>query len=320
MKKNKMITADDVILSAEKSIRKKFNLLATSQAESFVKFREENPELSKSIIDYCDFAMKNKRNFQAFSEVGKQLTKTFDFPNTDNSYNFVFNNALCGKNNPLYTALDATFDASLLVEDGKARLYANLYNLYQNTRKIMDGFYIFYVKPFFYYVDAYQGIILRCEEYPILNFDPALFREESEYVYYGDTVLYTPYDGLEGYWNLATYNKKSGGKKGTVYKYITFSRECSIDEHGGKCFYMPAHQVIALCWHGLPILKYCVHPCSLLTIDHRDNNAKNNDIRNLAILARVNNTRKGKIGEDGFDFIFFFNLMRMSIYPFGYFS
>ena len=157
--------------------------------------------------------------------------------------------------------------------------------------QIKEGEYFLYAVPYIYYVNAYTGQIWRCTK-KIENFEG--FVGDWYNVCYNSNCDTVYNDGIFlGKWVDATYVKKSGGKNGTKYKYVSFSSTLYLEEYGGKAFKMPAHQVIMLCFYKLNVMKFCIGSGSVLTIDHIDGDALNNKIMNLSMVTRVGNAKKG---------------------------
>ena len=320
-------SAETLIAKAKKGIVRELKGLTNNKTEIYEKFRDFNPEMSKAIKDYCGVYKKletveNEGLLEEFTLASKNLISSFRFSSTAKDYEFISDNFVNVKESPLYKAMEAIFDVSLFKEEGKARLFTNVYNLQTTIAKVNPDEFIFFVKPYFYYVNTTCGVILRRTDKKVLDFDFAKYMDSSWsswYASYDGEPLYTLDDGLIGTWEKATYPKQSGDKSsGVVYDYVRFTYKESREEHGGKVFYMPAHQVIALCWYQINILKFCLGSGSLITIDHRNNNSRDNSIMNLALLTRVDNTRKASTGEVGVNFLMFFEVLGLATSPFDY--
>ena len=228
---------------------------------------------------------------EEFAQTTKRLIKAFDFVNTGIDRAMITDGYIYGKKTPIYLALEAAFNAGLFQEAGLQRRFKAVYKISRNIFEFKEGEYFLYAVPYIYYVNAYTGQILRCTK-KITNFEG--FDGDWYNVWYNQEYQTVYADSLFlGKWVDATYVKKSGGKNGTKYKYVSFSSKPYLQEYGGKAFKMPAHQVIMLCFYKLNILKFCLGSGSILTIDHISGDALNNSVMNLSLVTRVGNAKKG---------------------------
>lgn len=313
-------TAESLVAKAKRNILKDLRDLSNNRSELYEQFRELNPDLSQAVKNYCTIYKKLEKIeseglLQEFSVASKNLISSFRFTDNAKDSEFIHDNFVSINDSPLYKAMEAIFDVSLFKEEGKARLFTNVYNMQKTIGKVEEDGFMFYVKPYFYYVNATCGVILRKTDLKVYDFDPEKFITDiSGYAYYDGQFLESPFGGLCGTWENATYNKQSGDvNSGVIYKYVRFGKD-----ETGKVFYMPAHHIIALCWYGINVIKFCLGSGSLLTVDHRDDNPFSNSIFNLAILTRVDNVKKAKKGEKGINFIMFFEVLGIGSSPFSY--
>lgn len=312
-------TAESLINKAKRNILRDLKDLSKNKSEIYEQFRTLNPALSDAIKNYCSVYKKlevaeSEGLLSEFTEASKALISAFKFADTARNAQFIRENFVSEKHSPLYKAMEAIFDASLFKEEGKARLFTNVYNLQKTIRKVNDFCFVFYAKPYFYYVDAFHGIILRRTDLKVKVFDTENYLEEMGYVYYNEHLILSPFGELPGVWEDATYSKQSGNTgSGVWYKYVRFGKD-----ETGKTFQMPAHHIIALCWYGINIVKFCIGSGSLLTLHHRDENAFNNKLLNLALLTRVDNCLEAKTGKEGINFIMFFEVLGIGSSPFNY--
>jgi len=306
-------SAESLIRQAKRNMVSNLELFKNDEDGVFKEFKKKNPLLLRTIVNYTTIFKKlqKKENdglLEEFSAVSKKLISCFNFTETTQDYNFLSDNFIDVFNSPLYIAMESIFDASLFKEQGKQRLFTNVYNLQRTVEKVSEIEYMFYVKPYVYHVNTITGEILR-RTVKYLEFNGFTNNNYLGHVLLNDEVLYHNCQLVDGYWEDATYYKQSGDKgTGTIYKYINFTTVESSEEHGGKSFYMPAHQIIVLCWYGLNVLKYCLGSGSILTIDHMDQDAVNNSILNLGILTRVGNVQKAKKGLKAINFVQFFEV------------
>lgn len=326
IKYRKNETAESLINRAKANVVKNLTTLAKGEGEVYDKFREYNPEFSAAVKNYCGIYKKLAKNAEdtgllaEFDLASKNLIKAFRFGYSTKDYQFLSDNYIDIKNSPLYLGLETIFDASLFREVGKQRLFTNVYNLSTTIRKVEHDAFIFYVKPYFYYVNATKGEVFRRTDLKIDAFSPTeyIWDYQSGTVLYNGSYIYHSLFGLPGTWKKAASPKTSGRNgSGTTYNWIRFSSE-KTEEFFGGYFGMPEHQVIALCWYGLNSLKFCISSASLLTIDHMDGNSRNNSIHNLAILTRMANIDKEHHGTKGINFIMFFEICGYCNSPYDY--
>ena len=326
IKYRKNETAESLINRAKKNVIKNLNTLAKGEGEVYEKFREYNPQFSAAVKNYCGIYKKLAKNaedtglLEEFDLASRNLIKSFRFSFSTKDYSFLSDNYIDIKNSPLYLGLETIFDASLFREEGKQRLFTNIYNLSTTIRKVEADAFIFYTKPYFYYVNATQGVVLRRTDLKIENFcfDEYVWDYQSGTVLYNGDYIYHSLFGLPGTWKKAASPKTSGRKgSGTTYKWITFSNETTKEYYGGH-FGMAEHQVIALCWYGLNVMKFCIGSGSLLTIDHINDNSQDNSIMNLALLTRMANIDKEHHGTKGLNFIMFFEICGYCNSPYEY--
>ena len=313
-------TAESLISKAYRETKKYLKILNTSEDEMFKVFMDKKPALVKAAKDYIRFTNKFSSNevddvLEEFTVLSKNLIKAFDFYDITQSRDWITDAFIFGKKTPLFLAMECIFNVSIFREQGIQRRFTNLYNISKNIFEFKEGEYFLYAKPHIYYVDAYRGRILKCKK-QILDFEG--FDGDCYNVYYNAKKKIYDDRMLVGYWVDAVHNKKSGGKNGTVYKYVNFSGKEYIDTYGGKTFDVPAHQVIMLCWYGLNAMKFCIGSGSLLTIDHIDGDAFNNSIFNLAMISRVANAKKGGGDLKAVNFLQLFHLMDICHVPISY--
>lgn len=239
-------TADSLIAKAGRETKKYLKILSSD--EDFCKaFVNGKPRLALAIANYIACVRKLKRVendglLKEFTETSKNLIQAFDFADLRTDKSYVMDAYDLGKKTPIYLALEAAFNASLFIEEGLQRRFKIIYNIWRNSIEFNEGEYFLYAVPYIYYVNTCTGRILRCTK-KIDNFEHF---DGSEFnIWYNSTYDTVYEDGVFlGKWVDATHPKRSGGKKGTVYKNVRFSSSPYINEYGGKTFDMPAHQVI----------------------------------------------------------------------------
>ncbi len=313
-------TAESLILKAGRETKKNLESLKLN-AELFKAFTESKPELAQAIDDYIKCVKKLKTIetdglLKEFTEVSKRLISAFNFADATKDRDYIIDGYIMGKKAPIYQVLEAAFNASLFKEEGLQRRFKVAYNISKNIFEFSENEFFIYAVPYIYYVDVITGRALRCAK-KITDFE--CFYGGGVNVWYNNDFGTVYEDGIFlGKWVDATHNKKSGGQKGTTYKYITFSSEPYLNEYGGKVFKMPLHQVIAMCFFSLNTIQYCLGAGSLLTIDHKDGNSFNNGIMNLALVSRADNARKGSGKEKPVNFFELFHAMQIATVPILY--
>lgn len=313
-------TAESLIAKAGREIKKYLKIL--SSEEDFCKdFVNSKPRLALAIETYvsCVKRIKNVENngwLKVFTEASKNLIQAFDFADLRTDRSFIVDAYELGKKSPVYLALEATFNASLFKEQGLQRRFKIVYNIWKNIIEFNENEYFLYATPYIYYVNSNTGRILRCTK-KIDDFE--YFNGSGFDIWYNNNCDTVYEDGVFlGKWVDATHPKRSGGKKGTLYKNVRFSSSPYISEYGGKTFDMPAHQVVMLCFYGLNVLKYCIGSGSLLTIDHKNGCSFDNGIMNLAVVTRVGNSKKGGGNEKPVNFLQLFEALQIANTPFLY--
>ncbi len=304
-------TADSLIGKAGRDTKKFLEMLSSGD-ELYTKFINEKPDLAAAITDYVS-CVKRLKAVNAdgllgeFSEVSKRLIKAFDFVDLGRDREFILDAYIYGKKAPLYLALEAAFNAALFQEEGLQRRFKAIYNISKNIIEFNNGEYFLYAAPYIYYVNAYSGKIWKCKS-KVKDFESfegdcynVWYNNNREHIYADCTFL--------GEWTDATYIKKSGGKKGTTYKYVSF----------GKGFSMPAHQVIMLCFYNLNVLKYCIGAGSITTIDHISGDSLDNKIMNLSMVSRVGNAKKGGGDFKPVNFLELFQALQIANTPILYY-
>lgn len=288
-------TGDSLVAKAGRETKKYLKMLGSDDM-LYTGFLYDKPILAKAIEDYVGCVKKIRKIeteglLEEFAQTTKRLIKAFDFVNTGIDRAMITDGYIYGKKTPIYLALEAAFNAGLFQEAGLQRRFKAVYKISRNIFEFKEGEYFLYAVPYIYYVNAYTGQILRCTK-RITNFEG--FDGDWYNVWYNQEYQTVYADSLFlGKWVDATYVKKSGGKNGTKYKYVSFSSKPYLQEYGGKAFKMPAHQVIMLCFYKLNILKFCLGSGSILTIDHISGDALNNSVMNLSLVTRVGNAKKG---------------------------
>ncbi len=310
-------TAEGLIRTAGRETKKNIDLLNSGRFFSKT-FVNDKPFLAMATTDYVA-TVKTLRNIEGdgwlreFKQYSKNLIQAFDF--SDNS--FLEEAYALGEKCSTYRILEAAFNAALFKEEGLQRRFKIIYNISKNIIKFNNDEYFLYAVPYIYYVNTRTGRILRCTK-KIENFES--FGSSGIDVWYNSNFDTIYEDGmLLGKWVEATYHKRSGGKSGTVYKYITFSNQAYLNEYGGKTFSMPAHQVVMLCYYDFSILKHCIFAGSLLVVHHIDENSENNSLMNLALTTRVGNAKEGKGSiEEPVNFLELFEILQMATTPYEY--
>lgn len=288
-------TGDSLVAKAGRETKKYLKMLGSDDI-LYTGFLYNKPILAKAIEDYVGCVKKLRKIeteglLEEFAQTTKRLIKAFDFVNTGIDRAMITDGYIYGKKTPVYLALEAAFNAGLFQEAGLQRRFKAVYKISRNIFEFKEGEYFLYAVPYIYYVNTYTGQILRCTK-TITNFEG--FDGDWYNVWYNQEYQTVYADSLFlGKWVDATYVKKSGGKNGTKYKYVSFSSKPYLQEYGGKAFKMPAHQVIMLCFYKLNILKFCLGSGSILTIDHISGDALNNSVMNLSLVTRVGNAKKG---------------------------
>ena len=288
-------TGASLVAKAGRETKKYLKMLGSDDI-LYTGFLYNKPILAKAIEDYVGCVKKLRKIeteglLEEFAQTTKRLIKAFDFINTSIDRAMITDGYIYGKKTPIYLALEAAFNAGLFQEAGLQRRFKAVYKISRNIFEFKEGEYFLYAVPYIYYVNAYTGQILRCTK-KITNFEG--FDGDWYNVWYNQEYQTVYADSLFlGKWVDATYVKKSGGKNGTKYKYVSFSSKPYLQEYGGKAFKMPAHQVIMLCFYKLNILKFCLGSGSILTIDHISGDALNNSVMNLSLVTRVGNAKKG---------------------------
>lgn len=288
-------TGESLVAKAGRETKKYLKMLGSDDM-LYTGFLYDKPILAKAIEDYVGCVKKIRKIeteglLEEFAQTTKRLIKAFDFVNTGIDRAMITDGYIYGKKTPIYLALEAAFNAGLFQEVGLQRRFKAVYKISRNIFEFKEGEYFLYAVPYIYYVNAYTGQILRCTK-KITNFEG--FDGDWYNVWYNQEYQTVYADSLFlGKWVDATYVKKSGGKNGTKYKYVSFSSKPYLQEYGGKAFKMPAHQVIMLCFYKLNILKFCLGSGSILTIDHISGDALNNSVMNLSLVTRVGNAKKG---------------------------
>lgn len=313
-------TADSLVAKAGRETKKNLKLL--SSGEGICKeFVDSKPRLVLAMANYiaCVKKLKNVEDdglLKEFTEAFKNLIQAFDFADLRADKKYIMDAYDLGKQSPIYLALEAAFNATLFKEAGLQRRFKITYNIWKNVFKFNENEYFLYAIPYIYYVNASSGRILKCTK-KINDFE--CFNGGGVDVWYNSNFDTVYEDGIFlGEWIDATHPKRSGGKKGTVYKNVTFSSQPYLEEYVGKAFDMPAHQVIMMCFYGLNVLKYCIGSGSLLTIDHINGNSLDNGVMNLALVTRVGNAKKGGGGEKPVNFLQLFEALQIAYTPFLY--
>lgn len=327
IKYRKNETAESLINRGKNSLTRHLNTLAKGHGDVYEKFREYSPEFAYAVKNYVGVYKKLKKDDsdtglqKEFDAATKSLIKAFKFGDAARDYGFISDNFENIANSPLLIGMEAIFDASLFREPGKQRLFTNIYNLSLTIRKVMPDCFIFYVKPFFYFVDATRGVVLKRWDYKVdeFFFEDYVWNDETGALFYQNEEIFTPYNGLMGDWRRSYKKpKRSGnGSSGTAYWYITFSSATTAEYFGGH-FGMPVHQVVALCWYGINAVKFCIGSASLLTVDHINNDSLDNSIMNLALVTRMANVAKEHHGTRGTNFLIFFEVCGYCSTPFDY--
>lgn len=320
-------SAASLIEKGKNSVTRHLNSLAKGEGEIFEKFRAYSPDFAYAVKDYVGIYKKLKKDDsdtglqEEFDLATKNLIKAFKFGDATKDYSFLSDNFFEIKKSPLYIGMETIFDASLFREAGKQRLFTNIYNLSLTVRKVLPDCFIFYAKPYFYFVDCTRGMVLKRYDYRVDDFffEDYVWNDETGALSYQDEELFSPFDCLMGDWRKPYKKpKRSGsGDSGTEYWYINFTSPETAEHFGGH-FGMPVHQIVMLCWYGLNVMKFCIGSASLLTVDHINDDSLDNSIMNLAIVTRMANISKEHHGTKGTNFLIFFEVCGYCATPFDY--
>lgn len=314
-----------LIKRAKENLTKRLRTLSTSTDEAYSMFREKSPAFAKAVQDYTLVHKKLQKVedeglLEEFKEVSKNLIKAFRFKDNAADRDFMWANYQYDdvSASPLYVGMEAIFDASLFRESGAMRNFEKVYNLSRTIRKVGMCEFIFYYKPYFYYVNASSGMVLRLKR-KVEDFDFEKYEAFEETIKYDGQIIYDTYaGGLMWTFKDPSAPKQSGTYgSGTTYRKIELSKkDKSVPDD--KDFSLCVHQIIVLCWYGLNVYKFCMGSGSILTIDHHNGDSLDSRIDNLAILTRSDNAAKGQNGSKGINFIPFFERCGYCTSPFGY--
>ena len=314
MRIKKKMTANSYLKAARLKFKKGIVLdevLNGSSPESIIEVKKANSEFLSAAIDYIKLAEKKVQEgyippqegrFVKSSEERKRLVKSFSFDTEERRKLFYIAPYSTTYESLPYQLLEATFDASLMIEPLAEKRFRETWAFYNSFVGFLDdvnsrayfstyGDHIFFIKPS-------DGTILKLTSKPVIarvktvGVKTVMLLSRSGdkpcgmYLIFKDNQMLLLFDleksclveGLfENYDVLKDKNK--------LYYQICVKN--ATDNASAVRF--NAHTVIILAEYGIDVAKHMVLKDSLITIDHLDGVGNHNSATNLQLVTRRDN-------------------------------
>lgn len=327
-------TAQSLLNKVVSKARKGFNPLKESYVETVELAREHMPEIVEVMEDYVvrPYKSLHKPDQAGICEevtiARSKLIRAFKV-STPEQIEAMTRWGTYQHESYLYNLIETTFDMSLLVEQGLASTFQQDYELQKSIVRVRDGLYIGQYRNVIIAVDTKEGEVFRLKDtytrghkkvkQSIIHLQKLQKTGTVEFEVLKDfkgneisTYVIGIYDCelVENEWKNLTKNKNgdlTGLKyeKGKVYQRVQLSSRYEDDY--GKAYYISVHHLMGMCEWGYNSTKHCRGFASILTIDHIDGNTLNNNINNLRLMTRSDNTSiAGSECKRGYDWVEFF--------------
>lgn len=300
-------------------IRKEFkqgkvleNIVKKSDAGSLEAVKQANPDFIKAAVDYIKYAERLVKQGHEPAQYGKvvdsseerkAVQKSFTLDTVSKIKLFRPDWWMTAEELFIYHLIEAVFDASLLVEQGAARKFEELVDLYRTFRPVeeVDGWYFAWYGISVLFIDTLQGRIYRADnrvvrdkiaKSKVKGIERVRFQRKIVYelVLENDlrVSLMSDQKLTNGLWSLE--NSLKDNKK----EYLQVHLQDRDNITGRPAVQFPAHTILLLARFGLNTVKHMILKDSLITCDHVDMVGNNNVLENLQLVARRDNCLRAR--------------------------
>ena len=300
-------------------IRKEFkqgkvleNIVKKSDAGSLEAVKKANPDFVNAAVGYIKYAERLvKQGYEPLqygkvvdsSEERKAVQKSFTLDTASKIQLFRPDWWMTAEELFIYHLIEAVFDASLLVEQGAARKFEELVDLYRTFKPVeeVDGWYFAWYGISVLFIDTNRGRIYRADNRVIRDKISKSRIKGVERVRFGSKLCYELWleNGLK--FPLMTDQKLTNGLwsienilKDNKKEYIQIHLQDRDNITGRPAVQFPAHTILLLARFGLNTVKHMVFKDSLITCDHVDMVGNNNVLSNLQLVTRRDNCLRAK--------------------------
>lgn len=302
-----------------KDIRKEFkqglvlkHIIEKSDVGSVEAVKQANPDFIKAAVDYIKYAERLvQQGFEPCqcgkvvdsSEERKAVQKSFTLDTASKIKLFQPDWWMTAEELFIYHLIEAIFDASLLVEQGAARKFEELVDLYRTFKKVdeVEGWFFAWYGKSVLFIDTLKGRIYRADNRVVRDKiakskiqEIKRIRERNKVVYLlvledgKKFPLMTDQNLTNGLWSFEKILKDN---KKEYYQVHLQDRD---NETGRPAVQFPAHTILLLAQFGLNTVKHTIIKDSLITCDHVDMVGNNNVLSNLQLVTRRDNCLRAK--------------------------
>lgn len=276
--------------------------------------KQANPDFVKAAVDYIKYAEKLiKEGYNPCqygkviysSEERKALQKSFTLDTAAKIKLFQPDWWLSAEELFIYHLIEAVFDASLLIEQGAARKFEELVDLYRTFTKVdeVEGWTFAWYGKSVLFIDILKGRIYRADHRVLRDriakskvVGIQRVRDRKSVVY--ELVLENGqrYPLMKdqhltsGVWTIERTLKDN---KKEYYQIHLQDRQ----ENGRPAVQFPAHIILLLARFGINTIKHTILKDSLITCDHVDMTGNHNALENLQLVTRRDNCLRAR-GKD----------------------
>ena len=302
-----------------KDIRKEFkqglvlkHIIEKSEVGTLEAVKQANPEFVKAAVDYIKYAERLvKQGYEPIqcgkvvdsSEERKAVQKSFTLDTVSKIKLFQPDWWMTAEELFIYHLIEAIFDASLLVEQGAARKFEELVDLYRTFRPVeeVEGWYFAWYDKSVLFIDVVKGRIYRADNRVLRDKIAKSKIQEIKRVRERNKVVYLlvlengqkfPLMTDQNLTNSAwSFEKILKDNKKEYYQIHLQDRD---NETGRPAVQFPAHTILLLAQFGLNTVKHMIIKDSLITCDHVDMVGNNNVLSNLQLVTRRDNCLRAK--------------------------
>lgn len=287
-------------------------LIMNSDVSTVEAVKQVNPEFVKAAVAYIKYAEKQVRMGYVPLQYGKvldsceerkALQKAFTLDTPAKVQLFRPDWWLCAEELFIYNLLEAVFDASLLVEQGAARKFEELVDLYRTFKKVdeVEGWFFAYYDISVLFIDINTGRILRADNRVLRNkisksrIIDIIRTKKRDGVFYELVLENGAHFPLMKNQNLTSgmWTQERIIKDNTK-EYYQIHLKDRDNITGRPAVQFPAHIILLLAQCGINSIKHTILKDSLITCDHVDMTGSNNALQNLQLVTRRDNCLRAK--------------------------
>lgn len=288
------------------------HILENSDVGTVEAVKQANPDFVKAAVAYIKSAERLvKQGYSPCqcgkvvdsSEERKALQKAFTLDTRAKINLFRPDWWLSAEELFIYHLIEAVFDASLLVEQGAARKFTELVDLYRTFTKVeeVEGWFFAWYGKSVLFIDVLKGSIFRADHRVLRDKISQskiveIQRKKSKGKIVYELVLengqryplMTDQHLTLGMWSIERILKDN--KK----EYYQIHLQDRDNITGRPAVQFPAHIILLLAQFGINTVKHTISKDSLITCDHVDMTGSHNDLSNLQLVTRRDNCLRAK--------------------------